>query len=105
MTPDEINIAIAESVGWRPTTDIGWCLGPDDEPIITPPNYHGDLNAIQEAVMTLSIRLPAIPHADSDRSRFVYALQDLCGDKGAVIATAPQRCEAYLRTMNPWRYQ
>jgi hypothetical protein len=110
MTPDEINRAIAESVGWKPTTDSGWCMGPDGEPIITPPNYHGDLNAIQEAVAESFTSNESLDAFAENLAVVIFgsypdALLRYSDAAMMVNATAPQRCEAYLKTIGKWRDQ
>jgi hypothetical protein len=110
MTPNEINRAIAESMGWvrRPENPPHWGFkwkDPDGEVWCFLPNYHNDLNAIHEAVKTLQ-----------DQDAFLRELQfvteeftsvDADGDDEwlwySVTATAPQRCEAYLKTIGKWR--
>jgi len=119
MTHTEINRAIAESVGWKfipchddelgRATGESW-LDPDGDTAFDCPNYHGDLNAIQGAVDTLEI--------GADRDAFLRRLQIVTEaiKKGEehpyhdwlwwyVNATAPQRCEAYLKTIGKWRGQ
>jgi len=107
MTHTEINRAIAESLGWKPTTDSGWCMGPDGEPIITPPNYHGDLNAIQEAVLTLVDLHAFLRELQIVTEKFTSVDADWDDEWlwYSVNATAPQRCEAYLKTIGKWRDQ
>jgi hypothetical protein len=128
MTPTEINRAIAESVNaadphwecprcgrvepshvsYQELHDLDCCLRPVDW--IETPNYHGDLNAIQGVVDTLEI--------GADRDAFLRRLQIVTEaiKKGEehpyhdwlwwyVNATAPQRCEAYLKTIGKWRDQ
>ena len=116
MTPAEINRAIAESRGWKwfdhPdvreitktwTLQDKWIQTPTGE-LVFPHNVtdcYNDLNAIQEAVMSLS--------RDGARSKYNQILMDSLEPTEAFIldrvinATPPQRCEAYLRTIGKWR--
>ena len=107
MTPDEINRAIAESVGW---SDLkkgpydGTYFGRYKDHTLNPiPNYHGDLNEIRKVVL-------AIPN--HQKSRFVVELSRL--NTGAETFSfehrfkcathdAPDFCTAYLRTIGEWR--
>lgn len=62
------------------------------------PNYHGDLNSCAEFEKTLS---------DEDYSgKYIHHLDDIMRRDGnitrCVSATAPQRCEAFLRTLGLW---
>jgi len=45
----------------------------------------------------LSIRLPAIPHQESERTRYVDLLNEACGSKGCCIATWQQRAQALCK--------
>lgn len=94
MTPKEQNIAIAE-----------WRYG-------NPPkfynNYHGDLNAIHEAVVYFSKRQKI---QFSSYLRKAVSHYHVCWEilsieeKNYVVenATAPHRCEAFLRTIGKWK--
>jgi len=103
MTPDEINRAIAESVGWKPTTDSGWCMGPDGEPIITPPNYHDDLNAIQEAVALM----PNSAHNAFQFEVMNYLVHVHEGKSitrvDYMLAPADVWARAYVKAIGKWR--
>ena len=104
MTPAEINQAIAESVGWKPTTDSGWCMGPDGEPIITLPNYHGDLNAcaeFEDALRGTDEEYHNDPVHYRRYTEYQYGLMSRFG----ASAPAPARCEFYLRITGKWREQ
>ena len=63
-------------------------------------NYCNDLNAMHEAIMSLGI---------PQRSDFCVTLnkvmgleQNICGWQLLINATAAQRAEAFLRTLNLW---
>jgi hypothetical protein len=116
MTPEQQRIAIAEACEWYPikyTQDgyadaykwahpdgrIGWGLS-------AVPNYTGDLNAMHEAEKVLT--------RDQQGIYEVILRETVCGKSGfwyvphacevfAVShATATQRAEAFLRTLNLW---
>ncbi len=125
MSSSQINQTIAEILGWA---KIETSIAPDGESMVcgvkpnypdysnpakyTIPNYHSDLNACAEFERTLS---PA--------ERCVYA-ETLCAiTEGEIVdwgyyegeasiewfqiaelitATAPQRCEAFLRLKGKW---
>ncbi len=117
MTPSAINIAIAEWRGFKcfkhsvygfnvwhhtkfcPPTNPD--LGLTDENL---PNYYGSLDAIHEAVNALLF---------SQRQSYYRHLQVVCSITmpgpmlvamhECIEASAPQRCEALLRTLNLWR--
>lgn len=113
MTPEAINIAIAEARGW---TKIYWGGGQRHRPMgINPevdgvrlplPDYLNDLNAMHEAVMSQNWPL-------SGRITYRRNLQDIVSrDKGVdnlihygecINATAAQRAEAFLRTKGLWK--
>ena len=128
MTDEQINIAIAESLGWKVrwqnqggapalenkpaghcwavwTNPNGWGLDSNYDPIF-PPNYTSDLNACHECVKTLT---------DAQRTTYREHLSKIwtrdynsrCGlfprHDDSVNATARQRCEAYLRTIEKWK--
>ena len=92
MTDEQINIAIAESLGWKLLANNRWtrpCGFYADLP-----NYTADLNAMHEAE-ALIIKLG---------HRAIRTYEDLLQKQIAniVFATARQRCEAYLRTLGRW---
>lgn len=107
MTPNEINRAIAESVGWRFLVEDGggwWLIDSAGNPRRP---FTEDLNAIQEAVETLEDQCAFLRELQIVTQEWTHV--DENGDDMwlwySVNATAPQRCEAYLRTMNLWRDQ
>jgi uncharacterized ParB-like nuclease family protein len=72
---------------------------------IPPPNYHGDMNAIQEAVNALPDRV-----RDSLRWEMVNILTVAHGDKPItpidyITATADMWAMAYVRAIGKWRDQ
>ena len=102
MTPEQINIAIAEACGW---TVIGHSDGllmgcrPGNSTIRNPiPNYHDDLNACHEMENVLELQ-------DSDLfGRYVMEVARVVDLQGGyyITATAPQRCEAFLKVIGKW---
>jgi hypothetical protein len=122
MTPAEINRAIAESMGWtnveiipphpRRLPEGSMVVGrppeksTDRSPIVS--NYHGDLNACAEFERAL-LGGNAKQNIHST-NRYTNELCKLlqCLDTALfqfATATAPQRCEAYLKTIGKWRGQ
>jgi hypothetical protein len=115
MTDEQINIAIAESLGWtncrlvikgagggtRYPTAHG--MPPNRKYEASCPNYTADLNACHEFEKTLDDDL------DLDYSE---NLESVTGTRWGAnnsydmskyrSATARQRCEAYLRTLGKW---
>lgn len=109
MTPEAQRIALAEACGWVRGPG-GWRNG--GEYITQPsefPDYPNDLNACHEAEKGLDdIR--------GECRRYVEELERICSRDiaakgpgcsvsrfGLLHATAAQRCEALLRTLNLWR--
>lgn len=107
MKPELQRIAIAEEQGWRCCHDSSkYGLGV----IAFPPNYDGDLNntiglqkipdylndlnAMHEAVMAQSGEF---------RLRYRNALVEIAGSQHYHNATAAQRAEAFLKTLNLWK--
>jgi hypothetical protein len=103
MTPGQINVAIAESVGYpNPRPGAFRRIYAGEIPRLEEcPNYRGDLNAIYEVVMSLDIvQKRAFAESITD---ITEGPGDVWGDEFALInATAQQRCEAYLRTIGKW---
>ena len=106
MTHDEMNIAIAEVCGWKQVTqynlpeDIWENLNekPSAKAKSNLPNYCNDLNAMHEAEKTLR---------RDQQNFYINYLSDMVDDECPVkhdfdwcCATAHQRAEAFLRTLN-----
>lgn len=102
MTPEQINKAIAEHLGWFLHEDkfggpTYWAIKKDGFINIYPsgnPNYYGDLNAMHEAEETLTEVDQWILyqcHLAEGQTKFI------------VHATAAQRAEAFLRTIGKWQ--
>ena len=97
MTNEQINIAIAESLGWTEISDWKAAgingLHPSGQWTEVIPNYTADLNACHEAVNTLS---------GGKYVNWVFELEKICGMPVGYNASARQRCEAYLKTIGKW---
>jgi hypothetical protein len=99
MTNEKINIAIAKACGWLLVKACDGSLigklkneqGPMDEI----PHYCNDLNAMHEAEKVFDTALYC---------RYINELCDLTikGNNSMYMATARQRAEAFLRTINKW---
>ena len=102
MNKDKQRIAIAEACGWN---SFGMFNGNPNQPAAFPPgvnttpkslpDYLNDLNAMHEAEKTLK---------GDQRIEYISKLFDVCGIGVApMFSTAPQRAEAFLRTLGKWR--
>jgi hypothetical protein len=101
MTPEQINIKIAELCGWaRRDTNTGFYRNGDNERLGIP-DYVGDLNACAEFEATVQNIV-----AYTAELHFVvtgYSAPYMCANPTKIVrATAPQRCEAFLRTLGLW---
>lgn len=109
MTPDEQQKAIHKALGWQPVIEgpshYAWKRGDEQHYIHEAPEYPKDLNAMHEAIRVLT---------DGQRSDFRLHLKKIwtrdynsrCGyfpsHDDSPNATAAQRAEAFLRTLNLW---
>lgn len=113
MTDEQINKAIAEACGWKFVPE--YCHGEDQPPeftTVTPdgrhlcgyyPDYVDDLNAMHEAEKYLDdeqwleymLNLQDVLCCNPDRSKWTVCRENMS-------ATAHQRAEAFLRTLNLW---
>jgi hypothetical protein len=94
MTNEQINIAIAEACGWKyeknethaPDGSFWWSKEPEI------PDYCNDLNAMHEAEKVFDTALYC---------RYINELCDLTikGNNSMYMATARQRAEAFLKTI------
>lgn len=95
MKPEEINKAIALLRGWK----FKWksCpnwLSPSGERCVWHPDYYSSLDACAEFERTLTpLHLVEYSYILMELTRTTYE---------AITATAPQRCEAYLRMKGLW---
>lgn len=107
MTPEQINQAIAQKIGrsyHKPTeTEIAKGSYYQYEP-----NYYADLNAVREAevalpqerkTMYIDYLLSVIHQVDAGYFERISWEDSV----DLVLATAPQRCEALLRTWGLWK--
>lgn len=104
MTPERINTVIAEWCGWKRKPDQEYVDIESRAVYVIPdvmPNYYGDLNAIHEA--------ESKTYGDchwlyvEKLIRVTKCDVEVIGDEWCLIhATAPQRCEALLRTIGKW---
>jgi hypothetical protein len=123
MTEKQQRIAIAEACGWTEIGVIDYLCGIhpqmlnakayDGSPLIPPiweiPDYLHDLNAMHEAIETLSV---------GEKSTYIMQLMDTCckhpigcvpdwtRDRQSLArltqATAAHRAEAFLKTIDKW---
>jgi hypothetical protein len=93
----QINIAIAEACGWEVKVKKYLAKPPNGEWQYRDkiPNYCNDLNAMHEAEKVFDTALYC---------RYINELCDLTikGNNSMYMATARQRAEAFLRTINKW---
>ena len=106
MTPEEQRIAIAEACGWKPTTDGGIHWDSEGKPVVSPPDYINDLNAMHEAEKVLTdeqawkqiqIIVSYKQHAGG------FPVLSRSESVRLHSATAAQRAEAFLRTIGKWK--
>lgn len=99
MTNEQINVAIAKACGWKWVRSYQWIdsngLNAFSWDI---PDYCNDLNAMNEAEKSLD---------DDCKNGFRLELLNVTGSKhfGSfehIHATARQRAEAFLRTLDKW---
>lgn len=114
MKIEEQKLALLEWAGWRQDrlTEKGayevqhkvWTspCGIYHKLLHNLPNL-SSLDVIAEFEGKLSTELPSIPHAESVKTRYVSLLFEMCGTKGAVFATTPQRLEVLVRTLGLWK--
>lgn len=108
MSPEAQRIAIAEACGWDEEsarrgfeTTIREQDGYTYSQISTKlPDYLNDLNAMHEAVKSLPQNLK--PRYFAYLCAIVSGAISLHGYAEATEATAAQRCEAFLKTIEKW---
>jgi hypothetical protein len=101
MKPEKQRIAIAEACGWT-YGNFNWFLNGENQDVVSCPDYLHDLNAMHEVERQL---MQAQPHL---RKSYRNALIDASGDSADTfqrywMATAAQRAEAFLKTLNLWK--
>lgn len=115
MSPEAQRIAIAEACGWefRPYEDTrAWWKGgamvwneivrrlSDNIPTDPLPDYLNDLNAVHDACEQANIELGPYYRA---LAKTMSQDPDFMGHPNEMIhATAAQRAEAFLKTLNLW---
>jgi len=99
MTPEQQRIAIAEACGWAPdpfgyhVKDPAGITGPRFR-LDELPDYLNDLNAMHEAEKGLDA---------TRQNEYSYQLEAACCPREyGWHATAAQRAEAFLRTIDKW---
>jgi hypothetical protein len=93
-----INRAMAEVAGWKYNTIVKSWLAPKQLPIIGQtlelPDFVSDLNAVHEVEKTLN---------EDQHRLYRFDLIEVFGTESKFHrATARQRCEAILKTLNRW---
>ena len=102
MTPEAQRIAIAEACGWRLWSSFNglWappnCVVEYDTDAYPLPDYLNDLNAMHEAEKTLTF------HQETDYIAHLMRQHKDNPMTQGFMATAAQRAEAFLRTLNLW---
>jgi hypothetical protein len=96
MTPEKQRIAIAEISGWSETPSGKWhrngFVMPDP---LNPPDYLWNLNAMRDAVLSLSL--------EDQCEVCEYLRRDILRFQAPTItASAEQLAEAFLRTVGRW---
>lgn len=113
MTPEQQRIAIAEACGYydfshgiHRQTQIPWLTGKHktlshDGYKLVVPNYLNDLNAMHEAEKVLTDdTLLAVYGSWLNKLCDIYPRKTMLS--WSICATAAQRSEAFLRTLNLW---
>ena len=109
MNKEQQRIAIAEACGWTECQLIKgydgeqdpYGVAPNKSPILREtPDYLNDLNAMHEAERMLYAR----PNkTDGKVWAYVYENHLINITTTEIIATAAQRAEAFLKTLNLWK--
>jgi len=110
MNEEQQRIAIAEACGWKPMECRNCrpkpCSCDTDKPNHnSPPNYLNDLNAMHEAEQTLWEKDWTSRQDFVDNlARILSPIHGYRKQSGLDLldATAAQRAEAFLRTINKW---
>jgi hypothetical protein len=102
MKPEQQRIAIAEACGWKWerlwTGELHGKPVGEQGPFREVPDYLNDLNAMHEAEQTLNQNLAA----EYARMLTSTAWQSEQPTFAPMTATAAERAEAFLRTINKW---
>ena len=123
MSIDQINIAIAESMGWVKVENSRASLAPKEFRIdsageawtslqLAMPDYRNDLNAMHEAEKVLDMHQQYDYGEALARMRIGAEFDDPEGFSpngwgyySPITATAAQRAEAYLKTIGKWQQE
>jgi len=110
MTPNEINEAIARSMGWTDFEEMDDCVQgfhPDNGFHRPLPDYYADLNACAEFEQSLSAKPEGSLGVVEQESYADEIYGMICGPHftafNHITATAPHRCEAYLKVKGLWK--
>lgn len=104
MTDQEINMEIAKYHGWTSFKEVfGELLGipPYLNRYIKIPYFFADLNAMHETEKCLLKMDNSLAYWETYSNRLVNML----GTTDVFHATARQRAEAFLKTINKWKYE
>ena len=112
MTDEQINAAIAEVCGWTECRlvakvvlsvlrdPVAYGVPPNRTYEIACPNYCADLNAMHEAERIIADK--GVNAWWIYCGNIVRLMPSIFGNETAVMATARQRAEAFLRTLGKW---
>jgi hypothetical protein len=96
MNKEQQRIAIAAACGWVESQHGKWSnnglILPDP---LNPPDYLNDLNAMHEAIMSLTLE-------DQCNMTEILRKDVLKFTAPTITATAAQHAEAFLKTLNLW---
>ena len=107
MTPEQQNRTIAKHCGWMQSKSSMWegwwhQTGKNAYQQFCP-NYCNDLNAMHEAEKVLNVNEQYLYWIALLETRSRPEDYGDSGDFEAIYATAAQRAEAFLRTLNLWQ--
>lgn len=104
MNPIQQRIAIAQACGWTksPHTPTVWRFNGESYTEDEIPDYPNDLNAMHEAEQHL-VGYPTDVYS-TQYGRYHSQLRVICNHAtyATLVATAAQRAEAFLRTLELW---
>lgn len=111
MTPEAQRIAIATACGWTCIQNIGtfpYGRAPGGAPLLPLPDFCNDLNA-----MALAEQVLTEDQGGEYEEAIVGSCQDALDNSGTnhwlrfkvCTATAAQRAESFLRTLNLWHHE
>jgi hypothetical protein len=103
MKPEEQRIAIAEACNWKKTLDLEMCVWfCKEQNMYCESDPLQDLNAMHEAEKALSPDQGIVYYYNLKRA-ILGLLNVSPTDLSFICATAAQRAEAFLRTLNLWK--